>query len=72
MLGPDLSCEDADLVCPGPKIIMWEPDYVGCPTCLVGTPRYGDPDLLCGGEIIMLGPLLIMSGPQILCDIASI
>ena len=50
MVGPALSCEDPDLLCPGPKIIMWEPDYVGSPTCHVGTPRYGDPDLLCGGR----------------------
>ena len=50
MVGPALPCEDPDLLCPGPKIIMWEPDYVGSPTCHVGTPRYGDPDLLCGGR----------------------
>ena len=62
-----------------PRLLCRSPDYVGSPTCHVGTPRYMDPDLLYGGRdnyvwapIYDVGAPTYHVRPQIFCDIASI
>ena len=82
MLGPGLSRGDPDLLCPGPEIIMLEPrlcrgpyffmsgpqdNHMGTLTCYVRAEM-----IMFKPRFIMLGSLLIMSGPRVLCDIASI
>ena len=49
LLGPNLSCEDPDLLCPGPKIIMWKPRLCWVPHLSCRDPEIWGPWLIMWG-----------------------